>query len=166
MVDPATRASLYWSQSRLHSSQGRFDLASQYARRVVSILDDSEHTTEAARALLLLAHIENDRGDAGVVLELVDRGLPAVVASGDRVEHALFELERARALLTLGRGDEAASVALGTIPALRAVRPQSAARGFAVAASVFRDLGDRERAIEIFELAAECFVSNDRHLDG
>lgn len=162
-LDPMMRASLYWSQSRLYSSQGRSDLAAQYAQMTIATLKASEHTIEAARALLLLAHVENDRGDPETALELADEGEPVVAAAGETVDEAMFTIERARALDALGEAEEAASLLLGVIPRLATASPVSAARAYAAAANFFRSHGDWEKALELYELAADRLVTPDRH---
>jgi tetratricopeptide (TPR) repeat protein len=164
--DPVALSNLYWSQSRLHSSQGRPDLAAHYARMAHATLAATEHTVFAARALLLLAHIENDRGNAQAALELVSDGIDPVAASGNRLDRGMLLLEKARALAALGQAEEAASIALGVIPSFSDAHPTSSGRGYAVAAGIIRELGDREKAFEIYELAAETLPLNDRHLVG
>jgi transcriptional regulator with XRE-family HTH domain len=162
--DPVTLSQLYWSQSRLHASQGRSDLAAHYARLAHASLAATEHRLLAARALVLLAHLENDRGNARAALELVDECHPKIAAAGNQLEEGMLVLERARAMSTLGENEEAASIALGAIAKFRGGHPTSAGRGYAVAAGIFRDLDDREKAIELYELAAETLPVADRHL--
>jgi tetratricopeptide (TPR) repeat protein len=163
-LDPRLKADLYWSQSRLHSSEGNPDLAARYARLTISALEDTEHTVQAARALLLLAHIENDRGNSAAALELVDDGEPVARSAGSPIDRAMFALERARALEALGESEEAASLVLGSVAALAEATPITAARGYATAAQFFRSRGDTARALELYELAAEQFPGPDRHL--
>jgi tetratricopeptide (TPR) repeat protein len=162
-LDPMLRASLYWSQSRLYSSQGNPDSAAEFAQLTISILKTTEHTLAAAKALLLLAHIENDRGNAVAALDLVDEGTPVVVAAGERVDEGLFLVERARALEQLGEPDEAASIMLGVVPRFHEAWPTTAARAYAAAAGFFRSRGDDVKALELYELAAETFTTPDRH---
>ena len=164
IADPMFRAGLYWSQSRLHLAQGRNDLAARYAQTTLEILRASEQTLEAARALLLLAHIENDRGNAETALALVEEGEPVVAAAGEAVEAGRFTIERARALDALGESERAASLLLGAVGGLREVSPTSAARAYAAAADFFRSHGDSAKALELYELAAEGIVAPDRHL--
>src|SRR5207237_6456057 len=102
-IDPKLRASLYWSQSRVHVSQGEPDRAAEYARLALATLRASEQTLEAARALLLLAFIENDRGNPEAALELVDEGEPIVVASAARetTHTSTLTIDTSRALALL-----------------------------------------------------------------
>jgi tetratricopeptide (TPR) repeat protein len=75
--------------------------------------------------------------------------------SGTKVDLALFRLEEARALLQLGEHDEAASIAMASAGLLADASPYDAGRGYVVVAEVFEQLGDAEKAREIYELAAE-----------
>jgi tetratricopeptide (TPR) repeat protein len=163
-VDPLLRASLYWSQSRAHLSQGEPDRAAEYARLALATLRASEQTLEAARVLQLLAFIENDRGNPEAALELVDEGEPIVAAAGEAVTAAMFTIERARALSALGEGEEAAELLLGIVPRLNAAAPKDAARAYAAVADVFRKQGDTARALELYELAVEQAPIPDRHV--
>jgi len=163
-VDPLLRASLYWSQSRAHLSQGEPDRAAEYARLALATLRASEQTLEAARVLQLLAFIENDRGNAAAALELVDEGEPVVAAAGDGVTAAMFTIERGRALSALGEGEEAAELLLGVLPRLSAAAPKDAARAYSAVADIFRRQGDTARALELYELAVEQAPIPDRHV--
>ena len=163
-VDPLLRASLYWSQSRAHLSQGEPDRAAEYARLALATLRASEQTLEAARVLQLLAFIENDRGNPEAALELVDEGEPIVAAAGEAVTAAMFTIERARALSALGETDDAAKLLLGVVPRLNAAAPKDAARAYAAVADIFRKQGDTARALELYELAVEQAPTSDRHV--
>jgi tetratricopeptide (TPR) repeat protein len=154
-IDPMLRAGLYWSQSRVYLAQGEPDRAADYARLAVITLRASEQTLEAARALLLLAFIENDRGNPEAALELVEEGEPIVAAAGETTDAAMFAVERARALSALGEGEEAAALLLGIVPRLNAAAPKDAARAYLEVADIFRKQGDVARALELYELAVE-----------
>ena len=162
--DPVALANLYWSQARLHASQRRHDLAARYARMAHATLEATEHTAVAARALGMLAHIENDRGNHAEALAFAEEGAPVLAAAGNRLDEGMVLLEKARALGALGSREDAIGIALGAIPRFEHAHPTSAARGYAVAAEIFRDLGDEERALELYELAVETSPTEDRHL--
>ncbi|HJS94554.1 MAG TPA: tetratricopeptide repeat protein [Solirubrobacteraceae bacterium] len=163
-LDPLLRASLYWSQSRAHLLQGDTDRAAEYGRLALATLTASEQTLEAARALLLLAFIENDRGNAEAALELVNEGEPVVAAAGDAHDAAMFTIERARALSALGEAGEAAGLLLGIAPRLNDAAPGDAARAYAAVADIFRKQGDLARALELYELAVDQAPTADRHV--
>ena len=144
---------------------GRPDLAAHYARMAHATLAATEHTVFAARALLLLAHIENDRGNAQAALELVADGIDPVAASGNRLDRGnapAREGARPRCAREKRGGGRASRSA--SIPSFDGAHPTSAGRGYAIAAGIIRGLGDREKAFEIYELAAETLPLNDRHL--
>jgi tetratricopeptide (TPR) repeat protein len=163
-ADPMFRASLYWSQSRVHLARSEPDRAAEYAQLAIATLKASEQTLAAAGALLLLAFIENDRGKPTAALELVEEGEPIVVAAGETTEAAMFAVERARALSALGETDEAAELLLGIVPRLNAAAPKDAARAYAAVADIFRKQGDTARALELYELAVEQAPVPDRHV--
>ena len=154
-ADPTYRASAYWSQSRVHLARGEPDRAAEYAQLAIATLKASEQTLEAARALLLLAFIENDRGNPEAALELVEEGEPIVAAAGQATDAAMFTVERARALAALGERDEAAALLLGIVPRLNAAAPKDAARAYLAVADIFREQGETARALELYELAVE-----------
>jgi tetratricopeptide (TPR) repeat protein/DNA-binding XRE family transcriptional regulator len=162
-VDPMLRAALYWSQSRVHLEQGEPDRAAEYAQLAIATLKASEQTLAAAGALLMLAYIENDRGNPEVALELVDEGEPIVATAGDDRDAAMFTVERARALSALGESEEAVALLLGVVPRLNAAAPRDAARSYSAVADVFRREGDIARALELYELAAERAPAPSRH---
>jgi tetratricopeptide (TPR) repeat protein len=163
--DPLFRARIYWSLSRLYVLQNDPAPAARYARKALELLELTEHTTYAARAHQLLAHVELDRGNAEEALSLLDRGLPLVEDGGNRVEQALFQLERARALVQLGRNEEATRLAQESALLLEHASPVDAGRGHSIVAEIYEELGDRGRAIETYERAAELLsVSPSRYV--
>jgi tetratricopeptide (TPR) repeat protein len=153
--DPLLRARLYWSHSRLHTAQQDPAQAARYARRALNILEATEHTEYTAFANQLLAHIEVDQNRPTEALEHVERGLALLSESSNRVHGALLRLEEARALVQLDRHEEAASLAMEVAGLLKEASPHDAGRGYALVAQVYEQLGERDRAIELYELAAD-----------
>jgi tetratricopeptide (TPR) repeat protein len=102
-----------------------------------------------------LAHLELDRGNAQEALDLLEEGWPLLEASANGLERAQYRLEEARALARLGRSEEAAALAMQISGLIADAHPEDAARSYSVLAGVFDDLGDRGRARELYELAAE-----------
>jgi tetratricopeptide (TPR) repeat protein len=162
-ADPTERAFVYWTQSRLHSSQDQPELAVRYARLALTALEQTEHTRYVANAFLLLATLENDQGRSAEAQALADQAEPVVRSSGNRYDIGRLELERARAELGLGKTADAAGRVLGSLPLLAESSPTNAGRSYLLAASVFNDLGDEAKALELYELAAATFPSQDRH---
>jgi tetratricopeptide (TPR) repeat protein len=158
--DPVFRARIYWSLSRLHAMQGEPGPAARYARKALELLELTEHTAYAARAHQLLAHVELDRGNADEALQILERGFPIVQQGGNRVEEALFQLEKARALVRLGRGDEAKLLAATSNEVLEGASPVDAGRGHTIVGEVYEQLGETEKAIETYERAADLLAVN------
>jgi len=155
LADPLARARIYWAQSRMHTLKRDEDTAARYAERAVEVLAFSDESYYAALAHQLLAHIEIERGNAERAIELLEAAAPLVETSGRPFERASLQLERARAFVKLGREEEAASLAMGTTAVLEHASPLDAGRGYSLIAKVFADLGDEDRAIELYELAVE-----------
>lgn len=153
--DPILRARLYWSHSRLHTHKNESRMAARYARRALELLALTEHTHYTAQAHQLLAHVENDRDRPQEALELVQSGLELLGQTASPVDRALFRLEEARALVQLDRREEAASIAMEATGLLKEAAPHDAGRGYALIAEIFEQLGDRTRARELYELAAD-----------
>jgi tetratricopeptide (TPR) repeat protein len=159
--NPTIRMQLYWSQSKLHIEQNDPETAARYARRALELLRLTEDTHRTARAYQLLAHIELDRGNADEALELLQEGWPLLEQSGNKIDQAHFRIEEARALARLGRQEEAAALAMELTGHLGDALPEDAARAYTVLADVFAELGDIERAQELYELAVEILAGNN-----
>ena len=153
--DPIFRARVYWSHSRLHTLQGDSVRAARYARKALNLLELTEHTYYTALAHQLLAHIEVDRHHPEDALELVEKGLALLGESGNPLDQALFRLEEARALIQLGRLEEAASTAMEASAQLAEGSPHDAGRGYMLIGDVFQELGEPAKAQELYELAAQ-----------
>jgi tetratricopeptide (TPR) repeat protein len=154
-ADPAQRARLYWSQSRLHTLKGNQEAAARYARKTLELLELGEDVFNIARAHRLLAFIANERERGDEALDNVHRGLALLGQEASRVETAQFRIEEARALVLLGRAEEAGRVAMEVQGLLADAEPDDGGRAFTVLGDVYRSLGDPDRAREIWELAAE-----------
>jgi len=167
-INPNVRINLYWTQSRLHAERNDAETAARYARRALEVLRMTEDTYRTARAHQLLAHIELDRGRPEEALVLLEEGWPLLQTSGKPLERAQYRLEEARALAKLGRKEEAAAVAMQISGIIADAHPEDAARSYATLAEVYEELGDRARALELYELAAELLRPADpnRYLAG
>jgi transcriptional regulator with XRE-family HTH domain len=154
-IDPSVRVDLYRTQSRLHAERNDAETAARYARLALEVLRMTEDACRTSRARQLLAHVELDRGRAEEALELLEQGRPLLEASAGPLERAQYRLEEARALATLGRKEEAAALATQVSQLIAEAKPEDAARGYATLAEVYEEMGDRARALELNELAAE-----------
>jgi len=158
--DPILRARFLWAQSRLHTLDNDPEPAARYARKALEILELTEHTHYTAQAHQLLAHIELDAGRPAEALELLQRGWQLSGDMGNQVEQAQFRLEEARALAGLGRSKEAAALAMEIAAVIADAAPRDAGRAYTVLGDVFRQVGEPERARELYELAAEVLQEN------
>lgn len=155
MTDPILQARLYWSQSRLHSAEANNEAAARYARLALAAIELTENVEYAALAHQLLAYVELERGNAEVALELLEKGHELVVRLGGVLADERYRVEKARTLAALGRDEEAGELALETADAIVLERPEQAGRAYAIAAEVHARRGERARALELYELAAE-----------
>jgi tetratricopeptide (TPR) repeat protein len=154
-LDPFSLARVYWSQSRLHVMKRELDPARSLAARALRLLETTEHALYRSRAHQLMAFVELDAGNAAEALRLIRRGRELARGTGTSYDDAKFELEEARALASLGRFDEAASLAMHAAGELRESHPFDVGRSYAELARVFGDAGETARALELFELAIE-----------
>lgn len=154
-ADPLGRARIYWTQSRLHTMQGQHDLAADYAQKALELLEDSENTLYQSRAHQTLAHIELDRGNAVRAVELLERAEELLGHAAGTFDRGKIVLEKARALLLLGERERAAALAHEAASLLSNVEPYDRGRAYLLLGSVFAELGDRARALEVYELAEE-----------
>ena len=75
--------------------------------------------------------------------------------SGTSYDEAKFAIEEARALVQLGRLDDAASAALAASAGLRGTHPGDVGRSYTELAAVLEQAGQSERALELYALAIE-----------
>ena len=167
-LNPNVRITIYWAQSRLHAERNDSETAARYARRALEILRVTEDTYRTGRAHQLLAHIELDRGRAEEALAILEEGWPLLEGSANPLERAQYRLEEARALAKLGRTEEAAALAMQISGIVADAHTEDAARAYATLAEVYEEMGDRARALELYELAAELLEPSNpnRYLAG
>jgi tetratricopeptide (TPR) repeat protein len=107
------------------------------------------HYQPMQRALILVAH-----HDYGAALELYDAHLALALAEGLSCTECLFEADRARCLLELGRGVEALAAARQADTAfMSATEPEEQAIAHAELADVFERLGLPDVALRGIALA-------------
>jgi tetratricopeptide (TPR) repeat protein len=153
--DPMLRAGVLWSQARLHTLEGRQDLAASLAERALETLRSNEDERAVGLAHQMLAYIELERGDPGHALELLDQGAEMVARGGDATEAAAFELDRARALLALERLEEAHAVLEDVAPILIEETGGNGGRCLVTLAELSDRLGRPEDALVRYDLAIE-----------
>jgi tetratricopeptide (TPR) repeat protein len=162
-VDALTSAKLWWTQSRLHTLQREPGLAERYARLALDTLVLTEHTRYVALARLVLAHVYLDEDRATEALELLEPARAVLETSDNTYDRGLIRVEVARALVELGRLDEAVPLAEAAAEELAEVSPGDAGRAHDVLATVFRERGDSAEAIEASKRALGLLPTNDRY---
>jgi tetratricopeptide (TPR) repeat protein len=157
-------ARLFWTQSRFHALRSEPETAAEYARRALALLELGEHTLYQARAYQVLAHIELDSGNAAEALLLIETGRQRLGTLGTPHDEAKFAIEEARALVALGRLDEATAVARRSA-AFENGHPVDRGRCYAELASAQAQQGESAQALELYELAIELLeTSSSRYL--
>ena len=154
--NPITLARCLWSESRLQAACGNNELAANYAQQALTLIQSTEHEEYVARAHHLLAYIKLERGQPQRAIELLDEAMPLVERGGDQPLNALFRLERARALADLGEVEDAQALATELVLEVEQLSKVDAARSLAVLASIFTRIGDTDRALELYEAAADA----------
>ncbi|HVS85965.1 MAG TPA: helix-turn-helix domain-containing protein [Gaiellaceae bacterium] len=154
--DHDLRARTLWSQSRLHTIEGRHDLAAQLARRALAVLEVSEDELSIARAKQLLAYIELERDDAEAALALLREAVPIVERTGNAQERALVLLEQARVLVRLGELDEARELAIEVAPILTRAARADSGRCFTILGDIWRAVGDPEASLAMYDAAIDA----------
>lgn len=154
--DHDLRARTLWSQSRLHTIEGRHDLAAEFARRALGALQASEDDLSVARAKQLLAYIEAERGAGEAALSLLEEAVPIVERTGNAPERALILLEQARVLAQLGRFDEARELAIEVAPVLTRSARADSGRCFTTLGDVWAAVGDDEAALGMYDAAIDA----------
>jgi tetratricopeptide (TPR) repeat protein len=80
---------------------------------------------------------------------------------GTPIQRAHFRIEEARVLARLGQREEAAALAMQVTAQLGDALPDDAGRAYALVAEIFAELGEKNRAQELYELAAEFLERNN-----
>jgi tetratricopeptide (TPR) repeat protein len=161
VTDPYSRARLYWSQSMLRGQRGDLEAAAQYAYRALAVIEMTEDAHFLGSAHQLVAQVELDRGRPEAALEHIEQGRPLVESMGTPIQRAHFKIEEARALARLGETERAAALAMQATAQLGGALPEDAGRAYALVADIFVELGDANRAQELYELAAEFLERNN-----
>jgi tetratricopeptide (TPR) repeat protein len=161
--DPVTNARLWWTQSRLHALQRESGLAEKYARLALDTLVLTEHTRYVAHARLVLAHIYLDDSRVDEALELLEPARSTLESSDNAYDRGLVRVEFARALVEVGRVEEAMPLAETAARELHDVSPIDAGRAHDVLASALRRRGDLDGAIAAAERALALLPVNDRY---
>jgi tetratricopeptide (TPR) repeat protein len=144
-ADP--RARLEMEARRLEAQAADPRAAAEVYRQILEL--DPQDLTALKRLGAASAALEKWDDVAIVTLRLADLAPTPEERKEWRVRLAQVYSER------LGRKEEAAALAMQISGMIADAHPEDAARSYSVLAGVFEDLGDRDRARELYELAAE-----------
>jgi transcriptional regulator with XRE-family HTH domain/exonuclease VII small subunit len=158
--DPYMRARVYWSKARLRIEQGDAEGASRFAYQALAALELTEDLHYTGLAHQLVAHIELERDRPEEALAHLEEGWPLLERSGTPIEQAQFRVEEARALARLGDKERATLLAAQISGLLADAEPNDAGRVYALLGEVATEVGDAERARELYELAAKFLERN------
>jgi transcriptional regulator with XRE-family HTH domain len=161
VLDPLARARLLWSQAKLRAEGGDAEASAMYAHRALGLIELTEDTDLLGLAHRIVAYAELDRDEPEAALRHLEEGWPILERSGSQLERAHFQIDKARALARLGHAEEAASLALQATGMLGDALPEDAGRAYSLVADVYVELGQPERAQELYELAAEYLKQNN-----
>jgi tetratricopeptide (TPR) repeat protein len=161
LTDPHTRARVYWSQAKLRAERGDAEASARYAHRALALIELTEDTDLIGLAHRIVAYAELDRDRPEEALHHLDEGWPLLERSGTPLEQAHYKIDKARALIRLGRESEAASLAMQVTGQLGDAMPEDAGRTYALLADVYVELGETARAQELYELSAEFLKPNN-----
>ena len=153
--DPLALARVYWTQSRLHAMKRETRLARRFARRALELLENTEYLQYRSRAHQLMAFAELDAGNAEAALDYIRTGRELAEQTGTSYDEAKFAVEEARALVQLGRLDDAATAARNASIGLRGTHPSDIGRSYTELAAVLEQAAQPESALELYELAIE-----------
>jgi tetratricopeptide (TPR) repeat protein len=105
--DPYMRVRLYWSLARLAEMEGKAGMALHHLRRAIALLEATDDTLHLARAYLSAAIVMIAQGNAEGSLAQLDQAEQLFGPQIARDDAAMVARERSRALVILGRGEEA-----------------------------------------------------------
>ncbi|HJU97097.1 MAG TPA: helix-turn-helix transcriptional regulator [Jiangellaceae bacterium] len=156
MGAPHTRGAAYWNAALIAESRGEVAQALVLVERAVAMFGESDDRRNLGRirvahALLLL---QQSPPEAERALELLDSVRPDLVDHGGAVDVGYCDTERARALLILGRLEEARLAAERSLAGLGEMPRLEAAQTRLLLGRVFREQGDIDACVEQTTLAA------------
>jgi len=161
LADPLTQARVYWSQSRLHGMRDEPELAARFARRALAILERTENDTYVGMAYHLLAYAEIEAANFAEALVLLERGR-ALFGALPESAVARFSIEEARALVGLGRQQEAARTAARALELMHVFGPIDRGRAYVTLGDVFLGAGDSGRARMLYAEALDQLLDQGR----
>jgi tetratricopeptide (TPR) repeat protein len=153
---PHTRGAAYWNAAVLAESRGQIGEAVTLLERAQALLGESDDRRNLSR--LRVAHawllLQQNPPEAARALEVLDGVRDEMRSHGGAVDMGYFETERARALLALGRVEEARSAADASLRSLGEQPRIESARARLLLGRILREQGDTDGCLEQCSAAA------------
>ncbi len=161
MGAPQTRGAAYWNASLIAESRGEIGQALQLVDRALAMFGESDDRRNLARLRVTYAWLllQQHPPEAGRALELLDSVRGGLVEHGASVDVGSCDTERARALLALGRTDEAREAAEQSLAGLGDQPRIESARARLMLGRVLREQGDTNGCIEQCSSTASTLAS-------
>lgn len=158
---PHTRGAAYWNAAIVAESRGQIGEALALVDRAQALLGESDDRRNLSRlrvgyAWLLL---QQQPPEASRALALLDGVREEMKAHGGAVDVGYCETERARALLALGRLDEARDAAESSLRSLGDQPRIESARAQLLLSRILREQGDIESCLQHCAVAATMLQS-------
>lgn len=158
---PHTRGAAYWNAAILAESRGQIGEALALVDRAQALLGEGDDRRNLSRlrvgyAWLLL---QQSPPAAERALELLDKVRDDMRAHGGAVDVGYCETERARALLALGRLDEARAAAESSLASLGDQPRIESARALLLLGRILREQGDTEGCLQQCSVAANMLAA-------
>ena len=158
-ADPYSQARLHWSLARLAKMEGKLPAALKHLRHSIALLESSEDSIHRARAQQLCAQVFNLDDQPERALEHLVLAEELFGAGIDTIDLGLIRAEQAKALATLGRGDEALPVSRESVELLEA-DPDFLASAWHALARAQAAHGETAEALVNYERAVERIAAS------
>ncbi|MGH8774787.1 MAG: tetratricopeptide repeat protein [Jiangellaceae bacterium] len=156
MGAPHTRGAAYWNAAIVAESRGEIGQALALVDRALALFGESDDRRNQGRLRVAYAWLllQEESPDAERALELLDGVRRELVDHGGAVDVGYCDTERARALLALGRVDEARHAAEQSLTGLGDQPRIESAHARLLLGRVFREQGDLSACLEQCAAAA------------
>ncbi len=156
MGAPHSRGAAYWNAALMAESRAEIGQALVLVERAIAMFGESDDRRNLGRIRVAYAWLllQQSPPEAVRALDLLDSVRPELVDHGGAVDVGYCDTERARALMTLGRLDEARDAAETSLSVLGEMPRLESAQTRLLLGRVFREKGDLDACVEQATLAA------------
>ncbi|HEX6336621.1 MAG TPA: helix-turn-helix domain-containing protein [Jiangellaceae bacterium] len=153
---PHSRGAAYWNAALLAESRGQIGEALSLVDRALALFGESDDRRNLARLRVCYAWLllQQQPPEAEQALDLLDRVADEIQVHGGAIDLGYYATERARALLALGRLDEARAAALDSLDRLGDQPRIESARARLLLGRILREQGKSDETLEQCTVAA------------